>query len=93
MTQNEFSKSRQEAINQMREMKNRSAQKESQKSAPESPKADARAPIAQKPQNAPFFLESLLKDSDTTLILGLLLILMSEKSDKMLLFALLYIML
>ncbi len=39
------------------------------------------------------FLEALKKDSDTTLIIGLLLILMSEKSDKFLLFALVYILL
>lgn len=39
------------------------------------------------------FLNSLGKDSDTTLILGLLLILFSEKADKLLLFALVYILL
>lgn len=39
------------------------------------------------------FLDSILKDSDSTLIIGLLLILMSENSDKMLLFALIYILL
>lgn len=39
------------------------------------------------------FLSSLGKDSDATLILGLLLILFSEKADKLLLFALVYILL
>lgn len=39
------------------------------------------------------FLNSLGKDSDATLILGLLLILFSEKADKLLLFALVYILL
>ena len=39
------------------------------------------------------FLNSLGKDSDVTLILGLLLILFSEKADKLLLFALVYILL
>ncbi len=39
------------------------------------------------------FLDSLLSDGDSTLILGLLLLLMSEKSDKLLLFALVYILL
>lgn len=39
------------------------------------------------------FLDSLLGDGDSTLILGLLLLLMSEKSDKLLLFALVYILL
>lgn len=53
-----------------------------------------------KPNNKPTqnglnipFLDSILKDSDSTLIIGLLLILMSENSDKMLLFALIYILL
>ena len=32
------------------------------------------------------FLDNILKDGDSTLILGLLLVLMSESSDKMLLF-------
>ena len=39
------------------------------------------------------FLNNLLSDGDSTLILGLLLLLMSEKSDKLLLFALVYILL
>ena len=38
-------------------------------------------------------LDNLLKDGDSTLILGLLLVLMSENTDKMLLFALVYILL
>lgn len=42
--------------------------------------------------NVPF-LDMLTKDKDTTLIIGLLLILMSENSDKILLFALVYILL
>ncbi len=39
------------------------------------------------------FIDKLLKDGDSTLIIGLLLILMSENSDKLLLFALVYILL
>lgn len=39
------------------------------------------------------FLNNLLKDGDSTLIIGLLLILMSENFDKRLLFALIYILL
>ena len=38
------------------------------------------------------FLDSLSSDGDMSLILGLLLILMSEKTDKTLLFALVYIL-
>lgn len=39
------------------------------------------------------FLDKILTDGDSTLIIGLLLLLMSEKSDKILLFALVYILL
>ena len=39
------------------------------------------------------FLDNILSDSDTTLIIGLLLLLMSENADKRLLFALVYILL
>ncbi|MBQ1989284.1 MAG: hypothetical protein II234_05225 [Clostridia bacterium] len=50
-----------------------------------------------QPQNdstigMPFF-DKLLKDSDSALIIGLLLLLMSENADKKLLFALVYILL
>lgn len=48
-----------------------------------------------KPQQNGFgipFLDSIIKDSDSTLIIGLLLLLMSENCDKMLLFALIYIL-
>lgn len=38
------------------------------------------------------FLDNLTKDGDLTLIIGLLLILMSEKADKRLIFALIYIL-
>lgn len=38
------------------------------------------------------FLSDIGKDSDISLIIGLLFILMSEKSDKLLLLALLYIL-
>ncbi len=39
------------------------------------------------------FIESIFSDGDTTIIIGLLLLLMSEKADKLLLFALVYILL
>ena len=38
------------------------------------------------------FVDMLLKEKDTALIIGLLLILMSENTDKILLFALIYIL-
>ena len=39
------------------------------------------------------FLENFKTDGDLTLIIGLLLLLLSEKADKRLLFALIYILL
>ncbi len=69
---------------------------------PENPVTDRQKPIKSPPNNAVRaqpnglqipFLDSIMKDADTTLIIGLLLILMSENSDKMLLFALIYILL
>lgn len=48
--------------------------------------------IGKNSLNIPF-LNGFLKDSDSTLIIGLLLLLMSENADKRLLFALVYILL
>ena len=39
------------------------------------------------------FIDKIFKDSDSALIIGLLLLLMSENADKKLLFALIYILL
>ncbi len=52
----------------------------------------AQAPSDGGGLNIPF-LDNILKDGDSSLILGLLLVLMSENTDKMLLFALIYILL
>ena len=123
MTQNEFARQQQAAVERMREMNARSqiSQNQSHKMPPvpsfvklnensnnQSLKSEQenvnKASIPQpqsKPKHNPNknanmgipFLESLLKDADSTLIIGLLLILMSENSDKMLLFALIYILL
>lgn len=91
ITENNFYELQQSAVERMREMNSRSAFK----------------PPPQKPQNPPLqktqnnnllstlnipFLDKLSSDGDMTLILGLLLILMSEKTDKTLLFALVYIL-
>ncbi|MBQ6825310.1 MAG: hypothetical protein IJP34_01445 [Clostridia bacterium] len=66
----------------------------------ETPKNTSHIPEPPKPQktqnsNSSFgipMLDGLFKDSDSALIIGLLLILFSEKSDKLLLFALIYIL-
>ncbi len=96
----DFSRSCDAAIERMRKMNEKSAFYLGQ-SKKEPPAAEPKPQNPQAPQknqgflsslNIPF-LDSLSKDGDTGLILGLLLILISEQSDKMLLFALIYILL
>ena len=86
MTANEFDKYK----NQAMQMNARSTNKEQQ---PKEDKPKSK-PInnAQSSLNIPV-LDFLSKDKDAALIIGLLLILMSEKTDKKLLFALVYILL
>ncbi len=84
-----FSNKQREAIERMKEMNARSIYKKEPE--PEKP------PTSQSNSlfsglNIPF-LENLKTDSDLTLILGILLLLLSEKADKRLLFALIYILL
>ncbi|MEE1074205.1 MAG: hypothetical protein U0K93_01860 [Acutalibacteraceae bacterium] len=130
MTQNEFARQQQAAVERMREMNARaqinrdtshkmppvpsfvkvnesrtntaapSPEKHFENNSQAKASMDKNQGFYTKPQksnigtglNIPF-LDSILKDSDSTLIIGLLLILMSENSDKMLLFALIYILL
>ena len=61
-------------------------------------KAEPPKPPPQSQPNPPFrldipILNRLKTDGDLTLVLGLLLLLLNEKADKRLLFALLYILL
>lgn len=91
LTESDFLKQQQSAVERMREMNSRSA------FAPPNPKPQD--PPPQKPKNNNSlnslnipFLDKLSSDGDMALILGLLLILMSEKTDKTLLFALVYIL-
>lgn len=79
MNQNEFDAKRKEAALKMLEM---------------NAKRKEEPPIKQNTQPSfeiPF-LQNFLNDGDSSLIIGLLLILMSEKTDKLLLFALIYIL-
>ena len=101
MDNNEFYLKQQEALQQMREMssqakiKSSHTQHEQPAQTPKSNnfvKQNKEYDAAQSLLNIPF-LNNLFKDGDSTIIIGLLLILMSEKSDKMLLFALIYILL
>lgn len=92
MTQNDFSLRQQKAIEEMIKM-NQKSQTPKPQPTPEKP------PQSKTPQNDFLsslnipFLNNLKTDGDLTLILGILLLLLNEKADKRLLFALLYILL
>lgn len=94
MNENDFKQKQQNAIEQMRQMNRRSNNAiHEEESNPNPPK-----PPKEKPQNSLLgnlglpFLDNLKTDGDLTLILGILLLLLSEKADKRLLFALIYIL-
>ena len=101
MNQSEFTDRRQAAIENMRQMNARSAYRQQDSKPRQSEPAPEPPPLKQtpiKPQgrqsnavNIPI-IGDLLKDSDSVLIIGLLLILLSENCDKTLLFALVYIL-
>ncbi len=91
----DFKARRQEAIEQIQQLHNRSASKE----PPSKPQAPVKAQPSLSTQDSILgglglpFLDNLKSDGDMTLILGILLLLLSEKADKRLLFALVYILL
>ncbi|MCQ2454615.1 MAG: hypothetical protein MJ090_00490 [Clostridia bacterium] len=89
MTEQEFIIRQQNAVERMKKMAENSNAKNEKK-----PKNIGAFdfPISLEGLNIPF-LEKLKSDKDTALILGLVLILFCEKSDKLLLIALLYILL
>ena len=127
MTESEFMRESQAAVERMREMNSRSKISEnSRHKMPPSPSfvkvnsnntPNPQSHIPSNPQSQKNYteqkekpkpptenqksgggfgipvLDNLLKDGDSALIIGLLLILMSENTDKMLLFALVYILL
>lgn len=89
MTKSDIENRTKEAIEKMKQMNSQSTYKKTESKKPS------------QPQNPPSifsglglpFLDNLKNDGDMTLILGLLLLLLSEKADKRLLFALVYILL
>ena len=87
MNENEFNKARQNAINQMHQMNERSTNKP----PPTKPLTNNDNSLLSGLKLP--FLENFKTDGDLTLIIGLLLLLLSEKADKRLLFALIYILL
>lgn len=97
--ENDFKRQQQAAVERMRQMNARATQSNCQ-SQPEKKEQPAPLPHIKNPTaknsflsgiNIPF-LDNLSSDGDTALILGLLLILISENTDKTLLFALIYIL-
>ncbi len=95
MNEQSFAKQKQDAIQRMQKMNS----KNRQPTPPPEPKPEPK-PEPPKTKNNSFFdglnipfLDSIKSDSDVTLILGILLLLLSEKADKKLLFALIYILL
>ena len=109
MTEKEFKRQQQAAVEQMRKMNMRSSKQnmppmpsfvklnEPQESEPSSQPQQS---PAKNSSSASFldtlnipFLNTFKKDGDLPLIIGLLLLLMGENADKRLLFALIYILL
>lgn len=128
MSDNDFMRRRQDAVERMREMSRKAAESSAQPMPPMPPfvrlqnrenqpqsqgsSASRQEAVQARPQTSPApneenplpparkgglsslpFLDMLNIDGDLPLIIGLLLILFSEKADKKLLFALIYILL
>ncbi len=96
MSREEFLNRQQKALEEMKKMNMRAQNENSNVPQPEI-KEPPKNPKPQPPAS-PFGglginFTNLLKEKDTALILGLLLILFSENADKRLLFALIYILL
>ena len=93
MNDKAFINQKEEALRRMREMNKKSQPQETpKKSTAEPPKEQKNDNSLLSGLNIPF-LEKLKSDGDSALILGILLLLLSEKADKKLLFALIYILL
>ena len=108
MSNNDFMRRRQDAVERMREMSRKAAESSAQPMPPMPPfvrlqNRENQASPAANEKYLPHtrkgglsslpFLDMLNIDGDLPLIIGLLLILFSEKADKKLLFALIYILL
>ena len=102
MTESEMKKMQQEAVRRAEEMQNRArtVQQQSQPSHHHSePVAEINTPNVENIQKPPErqnetggLFETLMKDKERTLILGLILLLMDEKTDNSLIFALMYLL-
>ena len=103
MTESEMKRMQQEAVRRAEEMQNRAraVQQQSQPSdnKPEPPAERINPPIAENIRKPPEIqnetgglFETLMKDKERTLILGLILLLMDEKTDNSLILALMYLL-
>ncbi len=92
MSNEEFIKQQKNAVERMIEMNSRSTNPR-QGTPPTSPRPANQQQALPLLDGFGFNLSKLLKEKDTALILGLMLILLSENADKRLLFALVYILL
>jgi hypothetical protein len=93
MNEQNFARQKQDAIRRMQQMNSKSAEKIPDiKPEPKQESYKQNSNSLLETLNIPF-LSNLKKDGDATLILGILLLLLSEKADKKLLFALIYILL
>ncbi len=92
MNKSAFENNTQDAIRRMKEMNSRSTNPPPSEEIEPQPVKQPRDNSFLGGLNIPF-LDNLKKEGDLTLILGILLLLLSEKTDKRLLFALIYILL
>lgn len=94
-----FNAEKQQAIERMKELNSRSKYRQNTHSANMAHQNKNRSGANSKQSSQSFlsgfnipFLSDIAADTDISLIIGLLLILISEKSDKLLLLALIYIL-
>ncbi len=99
MQNQDFMRAKAQAYNEMRNMNARSKfpQQNKTKEPPKPAEPPKEKPKEKPPENSPLgsllpFLNGINIDGDTALIIGLILILMKEKTDKLLLYALIYIL-
>ena len=98
MPENDFLKQQRAAVERMREFNSRSkfsstADNQSTAEKMQDQKKEAKKQTENTAKLGIPFLDNILKDNDAVIIICLLLLLMSENTDKTLLFALVYILL
>jgi len=99
MTESEMRRMQEEAVKRAEEMQNR-AKAHINRQLPEQPPVKSEKAAEERPKMPPEkpkeetggIFETLMKDKERTLILSLILLLMDEKTDNSLIFALLYLL-